>query len=319
MSNDKKIIHPGSPYSRNEYSTDSNFSSFCENWELYKDRFAIFLGAGASYGATNNKGEKLLGAFGLRNAIWSKFMLTEKERIEYDFKNLASMSLEHASAIAETKTDRGSINKFIKEKYTADKTLWQHATLPFLDPKAIFTTNYDNLIELGYNLQSGKNEINKISPVFDDNYEENEFIPLYKPHGSVDKSSSSIKKGGIVITQFDYFDVHNDRLNMLEKFVDLLSNKCVLFIGYSFMDFDISRLIYNLHKAKNRPRWYAVFPRNDSDVKTMYLEKYGIKQINRTFFDFMLDLDNKINFIPTEWKFDAMDSNPDKYRLQGYS
>ncbi len=52
-------------------------------------------------------------------------------------------------------------------------------------------------------------------------------------------------------------------------------------------------------------RW---FPRDDENVRAMYNERYGIRQINRTFFDFMMDLDQKVNFIPDKWKFAMLDS-----------
>lgn len=39
----------------------------------------------------------------------------------------------------------------------------------------------------------------------------------------------------------------------------------------------------------------------------MYYDKYKIMQINRTFHDFLLDLDERVNFIPEEWKFDKID------------
>lgn len=33
-------------------------------------------------------------------------------------------------------------------------------------------------------------------------------------------------------------------------------------------------------------------------------DKFGIRQINKTFFDFIYDLDQAINFIPETWKFE---------------
>lgn len=319
MSKDLTLKNPNPPYTRNKYPVDSNFNSLCDNWELYKSKIAIFLGAGASFGAVNNKGDRLLGAYQLRNEIWSKFMLNPKERENYDFANIASMTLEHASAIAQSKADRLSLTEFIRGKYIANQTLWQHAVMPFMKPKAIFTTNYDNLIELGFQLHSGDDRVEKYDEVFDDNYNSKEYVPIYKPHGSVSKSNNEVGHGGIVISQFDYFDIHNSRANMLKKFVDLLSDKCVIFIGYSFMDFDISRLIYDMARKNKTPRWYAVFPRNDDNIRNMYLENYQIKQINRTFFDFLIDLDEAVDFIPKEWKFANMNGNALKTRIQGYS
>jgi hypothetical protein len=42
----------------------------------------------------------------------------------------------------------------------------------------------------------------------------------------------------------------------------------------------------------------------------MYDERYGIRQINRTFFDFLVELDEAVNFIPEPWKVKYLDLLP---------
>jgi hypothetical protein len=53
--------------------------------------------------------------------------------------------------------------------------------------------------------------------------------------------------------------------------------------------------------SETRIPWYAVFPRDDENVRGMYLERYGIRQVNRTFIDFMVELDEALDFIPDPW------------------
>jgi hypothetical protein len=72
------------------------------------------------------------------------------------------------------------------------------------------------------------------------------------------------------------------------------------------MDMDIGAELYRLRRERRIP-WYAVFPRNDADVRRMYDQKFGILQINRRAVDFLAELDNCINFVPDEWKFRAID------------
>ena len=50
----------------------------------------------------------------------------------------------------------------------------------------------------------------------------------------------------------------------------------------------------------------AIFPRDDHDVRNMFLQKYDTLQINRRFHDFMHDLDQRVDFIPSEWKFEKI-------------
>lgn len=289
------------PYERIVNTSDENFENLVHNWNDLKDDIILFLGAGASVGAKNISGEYLPNAYQLRNQIWSRFILNETERATYDFSNLSLMSLEHASTLAEIKSSRRNLELFIANKFEVQKTLWQHATLPFLNAKSIFTTNYDNLIEKGFNTV---NYGRQLTPVYNNSTSINQnFIPLYKPHGSIDHPHSTVKEGGFVITQFDYYEIMDVREKMLKTFIEGFKNKCVIFIGYSLLDFDIASILYNFAKSNRTQSWYAVFPRNDSDVRRMLDNKFKIRQINKTFFNFMYDLDEHFNFIPDEWKF----------------
>src|SRR4051812_4382034 len=95
------------------------------------------------------------------------------------------------------------------------------------------------------------------------------------------------------------------RRNALRRCLENLHDACVIFVGYSFQDLDIATALHqmrNPHQKRNTP-WYAVFPRSDENVRGMYEEPYGIRQINGTFFDFILDLDHSLNLIPEQWKF----------------
>jgi hypothetical protein len=40
----------------------------------------------------------------------------------------------------------------------------------------------------------------------------------------------------------------------------------------------------------------------------MYDERYGIRQINRYFLDFLVELDEAVDFIPKPWKYEALSS-----------
>lgn len=292
------------PYKRVE-EQDDNFDNLIHNWEDLKDDLILFLGAGASVGAINESGETLPNAYELRNQIWSRFILHPSERDTYDFSNLSLMSLEHASTLAEIKSSRRNLELFLAEKFQIQKSLWQHGMLPFLNAKSIFTTNYDNLIEKGFHTVNHGKPLNSI---FNNTTSLNSrFIPLYKPHGTIDYPHSNVSEGGFVITQFDYYEIMDTRQKMLESFISDFQNKCVIFIGYSLLDFDIASILYNLARKNKTQCWYAVFPRNDSDVRNMLRDKFGIRQINKTFFNFIYDLDKATGNIPDKWKIENVD------------
>jgi len=291
------------PYERTAAPVDGNFENFVANWQRLRSRLTIFLGAGASVGARNKAGVMLPTAYELRNAIWSEFMCDAGTRQAFDPLNLKSLSLEHAAAIAEARSGRGAILEHVVSAFDCAKPLWHHAVVPFLHPRAVFTVNFDELIEKGWRLQTGRNGVEELalsyrtlpgSPM--------PHTPLFKPHGTLQNASLEIGKGGLVITMFDYFQMIGDYRNMIEQFLSDFDQSCVLFIGYSFGDMDICSELFRLRKRRNIP-WYAVFPRSDLDVRRMYQDRFGILQIDRTFLDFLVELDARVGFIPDEWKF----------------
>jgi hypothetical protein len=296
----------------NRQIPDSVLEEFWIHWEnLYKGKLLIFLGAGASIGAKNAAGRPLPSAYELRNSLWRKFMLTNEQRKGYNFDNLALMSLEHASALVEQAVGRNAVMNFVREEFSVPKPPWQHVVLYFLEPRAIFTTNYDMLIEQGWNYHAKTDNFRRLVPVHaPDSHISPSCVRLFKPHGSVDEIDETgenglVGQGGVVITQFDYFSMLNSKKQLVNMFANLESEfgtTCAIFIGYSFLDSDIGSILYGRRHANHGTWWYAVFPRNDARVRNMYLQHFWIQQMDRTFYEFLVDLDEKINFIPEEWK-----------------
>ncbi len=281
--------------------SDDNFEEFVSNWAHFKDRLIVFLGAGASIGAVNRLNQKLPGAYELRNALWEAYK--HEGPAPFDPAELKLMSLEHASAIIETKVGRAELSKFLEESFDCDKPLWNHVALPYLEPKAVFTTNYDELVEKGYKSHSGV-----IDVICDDREPVSPHVPIYKPHGSLSHANQKIGSGGLVITQFDYFEMIGTYRKMLARTIKSFDGTCVLVMGYSFGDMDIGSELYRLRQQTADTPWYTVFPRNDALVRKMYSKRLGIEQINRTCESFLADLDARVDFLPPRLKHRQMDS-----------
>ncbi len=280
--------------------SDANLDSLVNNWDLYSGHFAIFLGAGASVGARNAAGNPMPTAIQLRNELWKRFMLNRSQRDSFDEAHLGLVTLDHAAAIAEAKVGRGPIVEWIEEAFMTAEKPRTHQALAFMNPTAIYTTNYDCLVENSW-AQSAHGK--PLFPVFDSKTQLGAHsTPLFKPHGSAERAGSLIGNGGVVVTQFDFFKMQNDHGLMLQKFLLGLHLKCVIFVGYSFQDLDIASRLFAMRQGDCDRQWYAVFPRNDADVRTMYERNYKIKQIARTFEQFVDDLDAEVNFLPSDLK-----------------
>jgi hypothetical protein len=279
---------------------DENFEEFVSNWTLFGNRLVVFLGAGASIGAKNRSGRPLPSAYELRNELWSKLKANDPK---FDPTELRLMSLEHAAAIIEAKTGRTVLAEHLIELFRCDRPLWQHAALPYLQPKCIFTTNYDELIELGYKQHTGQLDV-----VCNDRQPVSGQAALYKPHGSLSHANQPIGQGGLVITQFDYLEMIAEYRKMLRRSMTNFGGTCVLIVGYSFSDMDIGAELYKIRKDDAGIPWYAVFPRDDASVRKMYSKRFGVEQINRTFEQFLAELDDRIGFLPHKLKHHQIDT-----------
>lgn len=275
--------------------SDENFEDFVSNWPIFKDKLVVFLGAGASIGAKNSDGIELPNAYDLRNDLWKKYKHVAPT--EFHPEELKLMSLEHAAAIIEAKIGRDELSRYLTKTFLCKMPMWSHVALPFLNPKAIFTTNYDELVELGY-----KSNEQMCDVICDDHSPTENRVAVYKPHGSLSRSNEAIGKGGLVITQFDYFDMISNYRKMLSKTINGFDKQCVLVIGYSFGDMDIGSELYKLRRESSGTPWYAIFPRADPQVKKMYSKRLGIEQINNTFEGFLSNLDERVDFIPSKHK-----------------
>lgn len=280
---------------------DDNMDDLADNWPSFQNRVTVFLGAGASIGALNEAGKSLPSAYQLRNDLWEKYKWRDSDGI-FDPTTLRLMSLEHAAAIIEAKTGRTVLGEYLQEAFRCSKPLWQHLALPYLNPASLFTTNYDQLIELGY---SGSGKV--LDVICSNRSPMAAQTALFKPHGSLSHINQPVGHGGLVITQFDYLEMISDYRKMLQNAMTGFSSTCVLIIGYSFGDMDIGSELYALRKKSDGIPWYAVFPRADKEVRKMYSKRFGIEQINRTFEHFLADLDARIDVLPSNLKHEEKD------------
>ena len=60
---------------------------------------------------------------------------------------------------------------------------------------------------------------------------------------------------GLVITQFDYFEMIADYRSMLRSAMTGFDNSCVLVVGYSFGDMEIGAQLYSMRKQNSGIPW----------------------------------------------------------------
>lgn len=151
---------------------------------------------------------------------------------------------------------RGPLTRTVAKRFIVDKPLWPHSVLPFLNPQALYTTNYDELIELAWSFHPTAQRPTPIFSPSQRNFAQG-YVPLYKPHGTVQHASAHVGDGGLVLTQFDYFQMLGRKREMLTAFLQYLEDSCVVFIGYSFQDMDIASMLFEMRTKDRDHHWYG--------------------------------------------------------------
>lgn len=287
---------------------DDNLDELIANWRLYQGRLILLLGAGASIGATDSTGQPFPTAIHLRNEIWRTFMRPVGEPADaFDCgKSLGTMPLDQATAFAAEKAGRAPVVEYLSTRFRTARPLWQHLAVPFLRPNAVFTTNYDLLIEQGFSVaqQVLPEDVPACVPLFADSQSPPPAaVPVFKPHGSIDRVYDPVGSGGPVITTIDYFQMLTRKRGMLESWINRLKGVCVVLVGYSMADMDIGGFLYDIRQKDNGHNWYSVFPRGDATVRKYWANRLRMQQIDRTFVELMHDLDAATNFLPKRMKF----------------
>ena len=144
-----------------------------------------------------------------------------------------------------------------------------HRILVTLPVKAFITTNWDTLIEDHY-----KHTFNSAPNVIVDDKDialASDATMVMKIHGDIGNSSS------IVFAEDDYYDFLMQR-PLMQRFLQvIIATSTILFIGYSFNDFDFKLLFHQVKKILGdlRRRAFIYIPNGDQAV-CEYLRTRGL-------------------------------------------
>jgi hypothetical protein len=103
-------------------------------------RIVLFLGAGASKGATNSKGDLIPDGTDLGRLIAQKFL--KPEHLALDFKSICDFACSTSSI--------RDVQRFIHETLIDFQPTAAHLALPNFAWAGLATTNYDLLVERAY-------------------------------------------------------------------------------------------------------------------------------------------------------------------------
>jgi HD-GYP domain-containing protein (c-di-GMP phosphodiesterase class II) len=165
-----------------------------------------------------------------------------------------------------------------------------HLLLPKFRWAAIYTTNYDTLIEQAYERVGVKYKpIMSSCDLVIDMIDYYSYVLLYKPHGCI--SRPAVSEAPIIITEDDYYSVVDNRKAIYRQLEVHKYKSVFLFIGYSFSDFNLSQIWFDVSKELGRfSQWaYALQP-NYSEVQRATWRTRNLELIDMQFGEFMTEL-----------------------------
>lgn len=244
--------------------------------ELAYRRCVLFLGAGISATATNDKGES--------PDTWEVFL----EHIKTLMKCPTPEDTEFVDEMLHEKNylmalqaicdlcDSGEYSNYLKQMYLRKEynPSAVHNLIKELDSKIVITTNFDKIYETECNQQG--------YAIFD--YTEAKSIVgclkspeniIIKAHGSIDDTEK------IVFTAKQYYKAQEQYPEFYRLLSALFLTHTVVFLGYSLQDPDINLLLQFLHDTANTssPHYLVTTKGNKQQLKNHWKEVYNVSLI----------------------------------------
>jgi cold shock CspA family protein len=254
--------------------------------EIKKGKAILLLGSGALFGASLPERDIPLGN-GLRDILCEEYL-------DDSFK---AESLAHVSAMAISQSGLANVQDFIKSYFADLKPASFHLKIPLFKWRALFTTNYDRLLEICYETQPNKTL--DLIPILSnkDNIDEtritNEKVPLVKLHGCITRTHDD--ELPLILTVDQYNDSFKTRERLFDYLYELAYDNTIIFVGHSLQDVNIRSVMLKLEReAPHGQRHYLIKPGINDIEKAFWAEK-RISAIGITFEDFINEIDEDIS------------------------
>lgn len=149
---------------------------------------------------------------------------------------------------------------FLEKTFTLKTPQNKHTKVASLPWKAIFTTNYDDIVEQAYKAQG--TPIKPITIDLDTNEYTSRKTTCVHINGYIGSLTPQALKSSFKLTNYSYLseDFSKSRWSFIFR-RELESSKAIIFIGYSMYDIDIARILYGDEALKS---------------KTFFIEREGL-------------------------------------------
>ena len=248
-------------------------------------RAVLFLGAGASRGAKNDKGNEIPLASDLANELVEMFLGPPYRGS--DFRTAYDLSC--------SQRDVPTVQRFLFDRLNPFQPAPFHQIVPTLPWAGILTTNYDLVIERAY--ERVTSSVQKLVPnVKDDDGSANKLdhrsILFVKLHGCITRHHET--RPPLIASTEQLISFRDGRNGQFDTFLEWAKTKTVIFVGYSFLDTNLRALFDEIIKdGDNRPRHYIINKGLRPAEETYWADR-RVTAINMTFEELLGALDKEI-------------------------
>lgn len=249
--------------------------------QILAGRAVLFLGAGATIPATGTNGKTGLSGNALRSKLCDRFLGGEGK----------SRQLNYVADRCISVAGMGEVHWFLKELFESLNPTPGHLAIPNFRWRGIVTTNYDWLIERGYERSASPAQSYERMIWDRDNFDalgrDASRVPLLKLHGCLSRLNDP--ELPLVLSSHDYHKFETNRKQLVSTFREWGSSCPIVFCGYQIADENIKDVLFELTDKRQRPSYAFVDPSLESgDIS--YWKSQRFDCVKMTFDDFMSSL-----------------------------
>lgn len=250
--------------------------------EVKGGRAVLFLGAGASLGATDQAGSPIPGTLELGRAIASAFL--EPRAVDLDFLQICDY--------AQTAKSGLQLQQFIHDTLAAFQPARFHQKIPTFYWAGLATTNFDLVVERAYEVESHPLQrlrpLIKDTPNFFDAMQEGDLLYL-KLHGCI--TAYEQLAPGMVYSTERIIRHKEGRAAQFNQFLEWAKTKTLIFAGYGLRDYNLRVLLDEIIKdGDGRPRHYII-KSGVLEIERQYWQERRFTLIDSSFEAFIDECD----------------------------
>lgn len=255
--------------------------------EAVRDQRAIlFLGAGASWGATHPSSKKIPTGDELRDLICDRFLQGK----------LKDRSLAAVAEFAANERDLRTVQRFIHDLFEPFGPADFHKILPQFNWRAIVSTNYDKIIEKAYEGDDPRQQLVKFvknGTDFDQQVRlKTNPLPYLKIHGCIDSHSDDAVP--LVLGTEQYTKYEKNRTRLYDFIRGWGYEYPIIFVGYRIEDSHIQKILFDLTDGSVvRPQYFTVSP-NFDEMEIRYWASKRVSCVRATFQHFLEQIEIQI-------------------------